>query len=80
MNWFQYIGFVSGLGIASGGLGITIAHELIHKSSVIEQTLGKILLTSVCYGHFFIGKLLNFLLSSKFRTSLGSSQESCYNR
>jgi len=57
MSWSQYIGFIVGLGIASGGLGITIAHELIHKSSRFEQTLGKIILVSVCYGHFFVEHL-----------------------
>lgn len=40
-----------------GGLGINIAHELIHKQNLFEKTLGKILLISVFYGHFYIEHL-----------------------
>ena len=84
MNWLQYFGFVSGIGIATGGslfffqwlvqdLGITITHELIHKSSSFEQNLGKIIFISVCYGHFNIGKESFFFLLKLSRTAPGSS-------
>ncbi|MGB8337749.1 MAG: fatty acid desaturase [Burkholderiales bacterium] len=43
-----------GIGYASGAIGITAAHELGHKKSPAERTLSKILLLSVCYGHFYI--------------------------
>ncbi len=35
-----------------GGFGINIAHELIHKSSVLEKVLGNILLLNVNYMHW----------------------------
>lgn len=55
-------------GINTGVLGINIAHELIHKANMFEQSLGKILLVTVsvlvcllfyrmgqvCYGHFYV--------------------------
>jgi len=50
----QLIGIIASTGINAGVMGINIAHELIHKNTWIEKTLGKILLTSVCYGHWFI--------------------------
>lgn len=48
------LGFVLGVGLVMGSIGITIAHELGHKKSKIEQTMSKILLMMVCYMHFFI--------------------------
>jgi len=46
------------VGIITGGIGITVAHELIHKNSVLEQNLGKVLLASVMYLHFYPEHLL----------------------
>ncbi|MGA0044698.1 MAG: alkane 1-monooxygenase [Candidatus Kapaibacteriota bacterium] len=40
------------MGVMTGGLGITIAHELVHRSSWVERALGYGLLCSVWYGHF----------------------------
>jgi len=50
----EWIGLVLSLGILTGGIGITIAHELGHKSNPLEQTAGQALLASVCYTHFYI--------------------------
>ncbi|STY29650.1 alkane monooxygenase [Legionella wadsworthii] len=50
----ELIGFSLSIGLLTGGIGITLAHELMHKNFFIDQILGKILLVSVCYGHFFI--------------------------
>jgi hypothetical protein len=38
----------------TGGVGITVAHELGHKAEKIEQLLAKVLLMTVCYMHFYI--------------------------
>jgi alkane 1-monooxygenase len=38
----------------TGGVGITVAHELGHKSTKIEQFYAKVLLMTVSYMHFFI--------------------------
>ncbi len=50
----EFIGFSLSIGLLTGGIGITLAHELMHKNTLIDQLLSKILLVSVCYGHFFI--------------------------
>lgn len=47
-----YIGFLLSTGLTTGGIGITMAHELLHKRSGLEQRLGDILLLTVCYPHF----------------------------
>eukprot|EP00166_Cyanidium_caldarium_P001303 ctg_166.g99 len=39
---------------AALGCAVNVGHELFHKRSEFEQYLGKALLVSVCYGHFFI--------------------------
>ena len=40
------------VGLASGAIGITYAHELMHQKSALERWLGDILMASVLYGHF----------------------------
>ena len=40
------------MGIMTGGLGITIAHELVHRQSVVERWIGYTLLCGVWYMHF----------------------------
>jgi len=57
LSWFEIIGFVFAIGLNTGGTGITVAHELIHKQNNFEQILGKITLMCVCYMHFFIEHL-----------------------
>ena len=51
---YEWIGFVIGFGLVTGGIGITVAHELGHKKSRLEQFYGKLLLMTVCYMHFFV--------------------------
>lgn len=48
---------MAGLGIATGGVGITYAHELIHSPAAWERRLGRLLLGSVGYAHFEIEHL-----------------------
>ncbi|XDD49271.1 alkane 1-monooxygenase [Leptospira sp. WS92.C1] len=50
----EWIGFVLAIGINTGGIGITVAHELGHKNKKIEQWYSKLILMTVCYMHFFI--------------------------
>jgi alkane 1-monooxygenase len=58
-NWSlaEQIGFTLSVGICTGGLGITLAHELIHKVNRWERFLGQALLMPVCYLHFYIEHL-----------------------
>jgi len=57
MNWVEFIGSVFVIGANTGGIGITVAHELIHKQNWFEQTLGRITLHFVSYTHFYIEHL-----------------------
>lgn len=45
-------GFVFGL--LSGGVGITVAHELCHKKEAVPRVVADLLLISVCYQHFVV--------------------------
>jgi alkane 1-monooxygenase len=51
---FALMGAMLSIALSNGGIGITIAHELIHRSNKFEQLLGRILLLSVLYMHFAI--------------------------
>lgn len=42
------------IGLLTGGIGITIAHELGHKSRRVDKISSQILLMTVCYMHFYI--------------------------
>lgn len=53
-SWYEWIGFTIGTGLVTGGIGITVAHELGHKKSKLEQFYSQLLLMLVCYMHFFI--------------------------
>jgi alkane 1-monooxygenase len=50
----EWIGFVISFSLMSGGIGITVAHELGHKKSKLERFYSKALLMTVCYMHFYI--------------------------
>ena len=54
LTWYEWIGFSGSLGLITGGAGINIAHEMMHKNNKLMQFFSKVLLVTVCYGHFFI--------------------------
>jgi alkane 1-monooxygenase len=54
LSLFQTLGLMLSVGFVTGAQGITFAHELGHARSKFDQFLAKVLLTSVCYGHFFV--------------------------
>lgn len=56
-GWEKYGLFVS-VGVMSGSIGITYAHELIHQNSRHERLLGDLLLANVLYSHFRTDHLL----------------------
>jgi len=45
-------GWLLSVGALTGAVGITAAHELVHRASRLEQWAGGVLLASVCYGSF----------------------------
>ena len=51
--FFLFAGSVS-IGLVTGGFGITISHELIHRSSSWQRGFGVYLLSQVCYSVFRI--------------------------
>jgi alkane 1-monooxygenase len=51
---YEWVGFVVSVGLVTGGIGITVAHELGHKKSTLERFYSKVLLLTVCYMHFYI--------------------------
>ncbi len=54
LSWGELVVFALAVGTVTGGLGITIAHELGHRASALDRTLAKVLLVSVAYGHFIV--------------------------
>src|SRR5512139_3125183 len=50
----ELIVFALAVGTVTGGMGITIAHELGHRSSRLDRAIAKALLVTVAYGHFFV--------------------------
>lgn len=53
-TWYEYVGYISALGLACGVFGINVAHELGHRNKKYEQFLSKALLLTSLYLHFFI--------------------------
>lgn len=49
---WEKAGIFFGVGVMSGTIGITYAHELIHQRNRLERWLGDLLLALVFYGHF----------------------------
>lgn len=56
-NWLGQLGWVLSVGTITGSIGITVAHECIHKDTRLEQNAGGLLLAAVCYGGFKIEHL-----------------------
>ncbi len=50
----ELVGLIFSAGIVIGSNGINVAHELGHRKSKIERTLGKLLLLPALYMHFYI--------------------------
>lgn len=55
---FAALGFGLSIGIIGGAIGITFAHELIHKSTRLERQAGGWLLSLVGYGGFKVEHVL----------------------
>jgi len=50
----EVTGLTISVGIVLGGNGINVAHELGHRKTLWEKTLGKLLLLPALYMHFYI--------------------------
>jgi alkane 1-monooxygenase len=51
---FVRVGWALSTALSCGGIGISVAHELVHRRSRAEQWVGRLLLTTVLYMHFAI--------------------------
>lgn len=54
LQWYEWLAFAVSIGLITGGVGMNVAHEMMHKNSPVQHVISKILLSMVCYGHFFI--------------------------
>ncbi|SMF51735.1 alkane 1-monooxygenase [Pseudobacteriovorax antillogorgiicola] len=54
LAWWEFGLLILSAGVNGGGLGITIAHELCHRQSKLEQRSSLIILAFINYMHFFI--------------------------
>lgn len=54
----EILGMIVAVGMANGVIGITFAHELMHKSNKFEQVLAEVLMTNVSYPHFCVEHIL----------------------
>lgn len=52
LAWHEALGLILGLGVCSGGIGITLAHELVHRPHRGDRLLGSVLLANAAYMHF----------------------------
>ncbi|MCC5988850.1 MAG: alkane 1-monooxygenase [Pararhodobacter sp.] len=52
LAWWEMLILFYGVGLASGGVGITYAHELMHQRTRFERWLGDLIMASVLYSHF----------------------------
>lgn len=50
----ELVGLTISTGLIGGTVGITFAHELVHRPGAFELALGEILLASTSYAHFAI--------------------------
>lgn len=50
----ELAGLTLSIGLIAGTIGITFAHELVHRSGAFELALGEVLLATTSYAHFAI--------------------------
>lgn len=54
LAWWEFWGAAVSVGTVAGGIGITTAHELVHRKAAWERGLGVALLAATLYAHFRI--------------------------
>ncbi len=53
-SFLEGFALIVSMGIITGGIGITVAHELVHKKEAWAKQAGAVLLSTVAYTHFII--------------------------
>ncbi len=54
MSLVTQLGVVSTLGLSNGAVGFTLAHELVHRTGLLEKAAGRVLLLGLAYPHWAI--------------------------
>ncbi len=54
LTFWQFLPLAVSVALSTGGIGITVAHELVHRASKVERGLGLGLLSIVNYMHYRI--------------------------
>ncbi|MEA5444317.1 alkane 1-monooxygenase [Gammaproteobacteria bacterium AB-CW1] len=54
LDWLTLAGLAISTGVLSGGVGITVAHELGHSRRPPDRAVARLLLVSVAYLHFLV--------------------------
>jgi alkane 1-monooxygenase len=54
LSGWETAGLLLSMGLVAGAVGITFAHELVHRSGRFERALGEVLLSMTSYAHFAI--------------------------
>lgn len=58
LSGIESVGAVVSLGVLTGGGGITVAHELMHRRDPLRRGLAELLMSSVLYAHFCVEHVL----------------------
>jgi alkane 1-monooxygenase len=82
MPWFERLGLVATLALSNGAIGLTVAHELVHRTNKFEFACGQTLLAGLCYPHYSVEWARRAIrpLPVSVRLSSCSSQEACWAR
>ncbi|CAN0001188.1 unnamed protein product [Discosporangium mesarthrocarpum] len=54
ISMLELVGFTLSVGVYTGGVGICVSHELVHKSTKLEQWAGRMVCVAISYGHFYV--------------------------
>lgn len=58
LTTLELVGLTLSVGMASGGIGINLSHELMHKTTKHERLMAQLLLLNTYYMHFIIEHIL----------------------
>ncbi|MBK5264078.1 MAG: alkane 1-monooxygenase [Alphaproteobacteria bacterium] len=54
LMWWQFAGLAVSIGMLTGYVGIVVAHELMHRASLMHRALAWVLMSVTIYPHFCI--------------------------
>lgn len=79
-SWFYVLSISFIVGLYTGGIGITVGHELCHKKEFKFRLMADLILSSVCYQHFAVEHVRGHHLNVATPSDPASAHknESCY--